>query len=199
MYVIRYVMSRIFVFWLSVAILVYGWFSHAKLVNDVFGASEALVKSLSKVDESGKTETVIVHILHLGDLLVIGVIMLAVTLVLTALRNLVLGSGARRMTVMKAIAHLLVLLVLAYVVLAAIWWYDARRVNAWFDVSTVLIGHVATAIDPRGQLDLVLRTLGLPRHLVVACIMLAVALVWELLNWAVRGARARLARSSVSD
>ena len=198
MYMIRYVMSRIFVFWLSVAILVYGWFSNARLVNDGFGASEAFVTSLTKMEVSGKTETVIVHILHLGDLLVIGVIMLAVTFVLTALRNLVLGSGKQRMTVIKAVAHLLVLLVLAYVILAAVWWYDARRVNAWFDASTVLIGHVAMAIDPGGQLDLVLRTLGLPRHLVVACLMLALALVWEILKWALRGTRARLARSQAS-
>jgi len=125
MYMIRYVMSRIFVFWLSVAILVYGWFSNARLVNDGFGASEAFVKSLTKMDVSGKTETVIVHILHLGDLLVIGIIMLADTFVLTALRNLVLGSGKQRMTVIKAVAHLLVLLVLAYVILAEAGSHDS--------------------------------------------------------------------------
>jgi hypothetical protein len=191
MHVIRYVMSRIVVFWLSVAILVYGWFNHAKLVNDGFGASEVLVKSLSKVDETGKAETVIVHILHLGDLLVIGVIMLVVTLVLTAVRNLVLGSGERRMTLVRAVGHVVTLLVLAYVVLAAVWWYNAPLVNAWFDFSRGLIGHVA-AIDPRGQLDLVLRTLGVSRHLVVACLMLALALGWEILKWAARGTRARL-------
>jgi len=195
MYVIRYVMSRIFVFWLSVAILVYGWFNHPKLVNNGFGASEALVKSLSKVDQTGKTETVIVHILHLGDLLVIGVIMLVVTLVLTAGRNLVLGSSERRMTLLRAVGHLVTLLVLSYVVLAAVWWYNAPLVNAWFGFSRVLIGQVAAAIDPRGQLDLVLRSLGLSRHLVVACLMLALALAWEMLKWMVRGARARLART----
>jgi hypothetical protein len=117
-------------------------------------------------------------------------IMLAVTLVLTVLRNLVLGSGERRMTVVKAIAHLLVLLVLAYVVLAAVWWYDACRVNDWFNASTVLVGEVAAAIDPRGQLDLVLRTLGLARHLVVGCLMLGLALVWETMKWTLRGTRA---------
>jgi hypothetical protein len=57
MYVARYVMSRIFVFWLSVAILVYGWFNHAKLVNDGFRASGTLVKGLTKVDQTGKAET----------------------------------------------------------------------------------------------------------------------------------------------
>jgi hypothetical protein len=194
MYVIRYVMSRIFVFWLSVAILVYGWFNHAKLVNDGFGASEAVVKSLSRVDATGKTETVVVHILHVGDLLVIGGIMLVVTLVLTAGRNLVLGSGERRMTLLRAVGHLVTLLVLSYAVLAAVWWYNAPLVNAWFDVSKVLIGQVAAVIDPRGQLDLVFRTLGLSRHLVVACLMLALALGWEMLKWMVRGTRARLAR-----
>ncbi len=193
MYVIRYVMSRIFVFWLSVAILVYGWFNHATLVNNGFGASETLVKSLSKVDETGKTETVIVHILHLGDLLVIGFIMLVVTLVLTALRNLVLGSSERRMTLVRAVGHLVTLLVLSYIVLAAVWWYNAPLVNAWFDVSRALVGQVAAAIDPRGQLDLVLRTLGVARHLVVACLMLALALGWEMLKWVARGTRARLA------
>jgi hypothetical protein len=183
------------VFWLSVAILVYGWFNHATLVNDGFDVSEALVRSLTKVDESGKTETVVVHILHLGDLLVIGVIMLMVTLVLTAARNLTLGSGERRMTVVKAVGHLLILLVLSYAILAAVWWYDARLVNAWFDLSRVLIGRVAAAIDPRGQLDIVFRTLGLARHLVVACLMLALALGWEIVKWALRGTRARLVRS----
>ena len=69
-----------------------------------------------------------VHILHAGDLIVIGAIMLVVTLVFTALRNLVLGSGERRMTVARAIAQVIVLLVLSYIVLAAIWWYDARLV-----------------------------------------------------------------------
>jgi uncharacterized membrane protein YqhA len=79
MYVARYVMSRIFVFWLSVAILVYGWFNHAKLVNDGFRASGALVKGLTKADQTGKAETLMVHILHLEDLVVIGFIMLIVT------------------------------------------------------------------------------------------------------------------------
>ena len=50
MYLIRYVMSRIVVFWLSIAILVYGWFNNAKLVNAGFGASETLVKNLTKLD-----------------------------------------------------------------------------------------------------------------------------------------------------
>ena len=172
MYVTRYVMSRIFVFWLSVAILVYGWFNHAKFVNDRFSVSEALVKSLTKVDQTGKTETVIVHVLHLEELVVIGVIMLIVTLVLTAVRNLTLGSGGHRMTVVKAFGHLLVLLALSYVILAAVWWYDARLVNTWFDVSRGLIGRVAAAIDPGGQLELVFRTLGLAGHLVAACLML---------------------------
>jgi hypothetical protein len=191
MYLIRYVMSRIFVFWLSVAILVYGWFNHAKLVSDGFGASENLVKVLAKVDQTGKAETLIVHVLHLEDLVVIGSIMLMVTLVLTAARNLVLGSGDRRMTIVRAIGHLLVLLVLSYVVLAAVWWYNAPLVNTWFDASRALVGRAATAIDPRGQLDLVLRTLGVSRHLVIASIMLTLALGWEILKWAGRGARAR--------
>ena len=47
MYFLRYVMSRIVVFWLSIAILVYGWFSNPQLVNTGFGASEALVKNLT--------------------------------------------------------------------------------------------------------------------------------------------------------
>jgi hypothetical protein len=196
MFLIRYLMSRIFVFWASVSILVYGWFNHPKLVNDGFGASEALVKSLSKVDESGKAETVIVHILHLGDLFVIGIIMLVVTLAFTALRNLVVGSSERRMTLARAVGHVVTLLVLAYVVLAAVWWYDARLVNAWFDASRALLAQVAASIDPRGQVDLVLRSLGVSRHLVVACLMLAIALVWETVKWMARGARARLARSS---
>jgi hypothetical protein len=183
MYVTRYVMSRIFVFWLSVAILVYGWFNHAKFVNDGFSVSEALVKSLTKVDQTGKTETVVVHVLHLEQLVVIGVIMLIVTLVLTAVRNLTLGSGEHRMTVVKAVGHLLVLLVLSYVILAAVWWYDARLVNTWFDVSRGLIGRVAAAIDPGGQLDLVFRTLGLAHHLVAGCLMLVLALGWEIVKW----------------
>jgi hypothetical protein len=194
MYLTRYVMSRIFVFWLSVAILVYGWFKHAKVVNDGFSVSEALVKSLTKVDQTGKTETVVVHVLHLEELVVIGVIMLIVTLVLTAVRNLTLGSGEHRMTVVKAVGHLLVLLVLSYVILAAVWWYDARLVNTWFDVSRGLIGRVAAAIDPGGQLELVFRTLGLARHLVAGCLMLVLALGWEIVKWAFR-APARLARS----
>jgi len=194
MYLIRYVMSRIFVFWLSIAILVYGWFDNPKLVNAGFGASEALVKNLTRLDDTGRTETVVVHILHVGDLVVIGAIMLVVTLVLTALRNLTLGSGEHRMTVVKAIAHVVVLLVLSYIVLAAVWWHDARLVNAWFDASRTLVGQVAAAIDPRGQLDLVLRTLGVARHLVVACLMLALALAWEILKSALRGAHAVLAR-----
>ena len=194
MYLIRYVMSRIFVFWLSVAILVYGWFNNPKLVNTGFGASEALVKNLTRLDQTGRSETVAVHILHVGDLVVIGGIMLVVTLVLTALRNVVMGSGERRMTVLKAIAHVIVLLVLSYAVLAAVWWHDARLVNAWFDASRALMAQVAAAIDPRGQLDLVLRTLGVARHLVVACIMLALALVWEILKAVGRGAHALLVR-----
>jgi nitrogen fixation/metabolism regulation signal transduction histidine kinase len=163
-------------------------------VNDGFSVSEALVKSLTKVDQTGKTETVIVHVLHLEELVVIGVIMLIVTLVLTAVRNLTLGSGGHRMTVVKAVAHLLVLLVLSYVILAAVWWYDARLVNTWFDVSRGLIGHVAAAIDRGGQLELVFRTLGLARHLVAGCLMLVLALGWEIMKWALR-APARLARS----
>jgi hypothetical protein len=193
MYVTRYVMSRIFVFRLSVAILVYGWFNHAKLVKDGFGVSEALVKRLTLADRTGKAETVIVHVLHLEDLVVIGGIMLVVTLVLTALRNLTLGSGDHRMTVLKAIWHLVLLLVLSYVILAAVWWYDARLVNTWFDFSRALIGRVATAIDPGGQLELVLRTLGVARHLVVGFLMLALALGWESVKWAFRGTRAAFA------
>ena len=54
-----------------------------------------------------------VHILHAGDLIVIGAIMLVVTLVLTALRNLALGSGERRMTVIRAMAQVVVLLLLS--------------------------------------------------------------------------------------
>ena len=90
MHVMRYVVSRIFVFWLSVAILVYGWFYHTQLVNGGYGASEAFVRSLTRVDQTGKTETVVLHILHLDDLVVIGAIMLVVTLLLTAARNLAL-------------------------------------------------------------------------------------------------------------
>jgi hypothetical protein len=44
MYLTRYVMSWLFVFWLSIVILVYGWLNNAKLVNAGFGASETLVK-----------------------------------------------------------------------------------------------------------------------------------------------------------
>ena len=55
MHVMRYVMSRIFVFWLSVTILVYGWFNHTQLVNGGYGASEAFVRSLTRVDQTGKT------------------------------------------------------------------------------------------------------------------------------------------------
>jgi len=194
MYLIRYVMSRIFVFWLSIAILVYGWFSNPQLVNNGFGASETLVKNLTRLEGTGKAETVVVHILHAGDLIVIGAIMLVVTLVFTALRNLLLGSGERRMTVARAIAQVIALLVLSYIVLAAVWWYDARLVNAWFDASTALMGKVAAATDPRGQMDLVFRTLGLARHLVVACIMLALALTWVMLKSALRGACALVAR-----
>ena len=149
-----------------------------KLVNTGFSASEAFVKNLTRLEGTGKAETVAVHILHAGDLIVIGAIMLVVTLVFTALRNLVLGSGERRMTVARAIAQVIVLLVLSYTVLAAVWWYDARLVNAWFDTSRALMAQVAAAVDPAGRLDLVFRTLGLPRHLVVACIMLALALMW---------------------
>ena len=194
MFLIRYVMSRIVVFWLSIAILVYGWFSSPQLVNTAFGASEALVKNLTGLEATGKAETVAVHILHAGDLIVIGAIMLVVTLVFTALRNLALGSGERRMTVARAIAQVVALLLLSYIILAAVWWYDARLVNAWFDASRALIGQVAAAIDPRGQLDLVFRTLGLARHLVVACIMIALALMWEILKSALRGAYALVAR-----
>ena len=194
MYLIRYVMSRLFVFWLSIVILVYGWFNNAKLVNAGFGASETLVKNLTRLDETGRTETVAVHVLHVADLVVIGAIMLVVTLVLTVLRNLVLGSGERRMTVARAMAHVIALLVLSYIVLAAIWWYDARLVNAWFDASRALIGQFAAAIDPQGQLDLVFRTLGLPRHLVVGCLMLALALAWEMLKSTLRGVHALIAR-----
>ena len=89
---------------------------------------------------------------------------------------------------------MVVLLVLSYIVLAAVWWYDARLVNAWFDASRALIGQLAAAIDPRGQFDLVFRTLGLARHLVVGCLMLALALAWETLKSALRGARAASAR-----
>ena len=92
------------------------------------------------------------------------------------------------MTVVRAMAQVIALLLLAYIVLGAIWWYDAPLVNAWFDASKTMMAQVAAAIDPRGQLDLIFRTLGLPRHLVVACIMLALALVWELLKAAGRGA-----------
>ena len=194
MYLLRYVMSRIFVFWLSITILVYGWFNNPKLVNTGFGATEALVKNLTRLDQTGKTETVAVHILHVGDLMVIGAIMLVVTLVFTVLRNLVLGSGEHRMTVLKAISHVIVLLILSYAVLAAIWWHDARLVNAWFDASRVLIGQFAVAIDPQGQLDLVFRTLGLARHLVVGCLMLALALAWEMLKATLRGVHALIAR-----
>ena len=194
MYLIRYVMSRIVVFWLSIAILVYGWFNNPSLVNAGFGTSEALVKNLTRLDETGKAETVAVHILHAGDLVVIGAIMLVVTLVLTALRNLTLGSGQHRMTVGKAIAQVVALLVLSYVILAAIWWHDAHLVNAWFDASRALLTQIAAALDPRGQLDLIFRTLGLARHLVVACIMLALALTWEILKSALRGAYALVVR-----
>ena len=196
MHVMRYVMSRIFVFWLSVAILVYGWFFHTQLVNGGYGASEALVRSLTRVDETGKTETVVLHILHLDDLVVIGAIMLVVTLLLTAGRNMVLGSSERRMTVTRAIAHVLVLLVLAYVLLAVVWWYDAPLINALFDASRNLIARVAMAIDPQGRLELVLRSLGVARHLVVACLMLALALIWEMSKALGRGARARLSAQS---
>src|SRR5262245_52424285 len=196
MFLIRYVMSRIFVFWLSIAILVYGWFSNPQLVNSGFGASETFVKNLTKLEGTGRAETVAVHILHAGDLIVIGAIMLVVTLVFTALRNLVLGSGKRRMTVARALSQVIVLLVLSYIVLAAVWWHDARLVNAWFDASTTLTRQAAAAIDPRGQLDLVFRTLGLPRHLVVACIMLALALAWVMLMALLRGAYALVAGRS---
>jgi hypothetical protein len=195
MYVTRYIMSRIFVFWLSVAILIYGWFNHAKLVKDGFGASEALVKALTHADQSGKAETVIVHVLHLQDLVVIGVIMLVVTLVLTAVRNLTLGSREHRMTVVKAVGHLVVLLVLSYVILAVVWWYDARLVNTWFDGSRALIERVAAAIDPGGQLELVLRALGLAHHLVAGCLMLVLALGWEIVKGALRGTRAAFAKA----
>jgi hypothetical protein len=196
MFLIRYVMSRIVVFWLSIAILVYGWFNSPQLVNAGFGKSEELIKNLTRLDATGRTETVVVHILHAGDLVVIGFIMLMVTLLLTVVRNLVLGSGERRMTVIRAIAHLVVLLILSFVVLAAVWWYDARLVNTWFDASRALAAQVATAIDPGGQVDLVLRTLGVARHLVLACIMLTLALVWETLKAMGRGARALVRRAA---
>jgi hypothetical protein len=186
MFLIRYVMSRIFVFWLSVAVLVYGWFYHAKFVTDGYNASEALVKILTKVDQTGRTETVVVHVLHLDDLLVIGFIMLIVTLLLTAARNLVLGSNERRMTIVRAIGHLLVLLLLSYAVLAVVWWYDARLVNSLFDTCRALVSQAAAAIDPSGQLEIVLRTLAVSRHLVVACLMLGLALGWEMLKWTLR-------------
>src|SRR5262245_47378024 len=152
MYLIRYVMSRIFVFWLSIAILVYGWFSNPQLVNNGLGASETLVKNLTSLEGTGKAETVAVHILHAGDLIVIGAIMLVVTLVFTALRNMVLGSGKRRMTVARALSQVIALLVLSYIILAVVWWYDARLVNSWFDASTTLTRQVAATIDPGGRL-----------------------------------------------
>jgi len=194
MYVIRYVVTRIVVFWLSIAILVYGWFSNPKLVSAGFGKSEELMKHLTRLDATGRTETVVVHILHAADLLVIGAIMLVVTLVLTALRNLALRVGPRRMTVFKAILQVVVLLVLSYVVLGVVWWHDARLVNAWFDASQRLVGQVAAAIDPGGQLDLVLRTLGVARHLIVASLMLTLALLWEILKSMLRGAYALIVR-----
>jgi hypothetical protein len=195
MHFLRYVMSRFVVFWLSIAILVYGWFSNPQIVNTGFGASEALVKNLTRMEQTGKAETMAVHILHAGDLIVIGAIMLVVTLVLTLLRNLALGRGGRRMTVIRAMAQVILLLVLSYAVLAAVWWYDAPLVNVWFDASKALTGKIATAIDPRGQLDLIFRTLGLARHLVVACIMLALALMWEMLKAVGRGARGTVGRA----
>lgn len=194
MHLLRYVMSRIVVFWLSIAILIYGWFSNPQLVNIGLGVSETLIKNLATLEASGKAETVAVHILHAGDLIVIGAIMLIVTLVFTALRNLVLGAGERRMTVMRAIAQVVVLLLFSYAILAAVWWHDARLVNSWFDASRALMGQAAAAIDPGGRMDLVFRTLGLARHLVVGCIMLALALVWEMLKWAGRGGRALVTR-----
>ncbi|MEA2980103.1 MAG: hypothetical protein QOF09_1926 [Alphaproteobacteria bacterium] len=194
MYLLRYVVSRIFVFWLSIAILIYGWFSNPQLVNTGFGVSEMLIKNLTTLEASGKAETVAVQLLHAGDLIVIGAIMLVVTLVFTALRNLVLGSGERRMTVMRAIGQVVVLLLLSYAVLAAVWWHDARLVNSWFDASRALIVQAAAAIDPGGRMELVFRTLGLARHLVVGCIMLALALAWEMLKWAGRGGRTLAAR-----
>jgi ABC-type spermidine/putrescine transport system permease subunit I len=90
----------------------------------------------------------------------------------------------------------LVLLVLAYAVLAVIWWYDAPLINALFDASRNLISRAAAAIDPLGRLELVLRSLAVARHLVVACLMLALALAWEILKWMGRGARARLTAQS---
>jgi hypothetical protein len=194
MYLLRYVVSRIVVFWLAIAILVYGWFASPQLVNAAFAASETLLKNLTGLEATGKAETVAVHILHAGDLVVIGAIMLVVTLVLTGLRNMVLGSGERRMTVMRAILQVVVLLALSYAVLAAVWWHDAKLVNTWFDASRALMAQAAAAMDPRGQLDLVFRTLGLARHLVVACIMLALAIAWVMLISAVRGAYALVAR-----
>ena len=194
MYLTRYITSRLFVFWFSIGILVYGWFNNAKLVNAAFGASETLIKNLAKLDETGRTETVALHVLHVADLVVIGAIMVGVTMVLTIVRNLVLGSGERRMTVARAIAHVVTLLVLSYIVLAAIWWHDARLVNAWFDASRALIGEFAAAIDPQGQLELVFRTLGLARHVVVGCLMLALALAWEILKSTLRGVQWLIAR-----
>src|SRR5262249_49074217 len=149
-------------------------------------------RSLTKVDETGKTETVVLHILHLDDLVVIGAIMLVVTLLLTAARNMALGSSERRMTVVRAITHVLVLLVLAYLLLAIIWWYDAPLINALFDGSRNLITRAGAGIDPQGRLELVLRSLNVSRHLVIASLMLAIALTWEVVKWMGRGVRARL-------
>ncbi len=84
--------------------------SNSQIVNTGFGASEALVKNLTRMEQTGKAETMAVHILHVGDLIVIGAIMLVVTLVLTLLRNLALGSGEHRMTVIRAMAQVVVLL-----------------------------------------------------------------------------------------
>ena len=47
---------------------------------------------------------------------------------------------------------------------------------------------------PGGRMELVFWTLGLARHLVVGCIMLALALAWETLKWAGRGGRALVSR-----
>jgi hypothetical protein len=62
-----------------------------------------------------------------------------------------------------------------------------------------LISRGAAAIDPLGRLELVLRSLNVSRHLVVACLMLALALAWEILKWMGRGVRARLTTHSAQS
>lgn len=173
-------------FWIAVAILIYGWFNDAQLVNEGFDWSEEIVKYLAGLDQSGRTETIIVDILHLGDFLLIGAIMLVVSLVLMVIRNLMFRSGVHQ-TLAGTVANLVVLLVLAYIVLVVVWWYDAPLVNAWFDFSRALVSSVAELIDPDRQLELVLRTLGIPRHLVVASVMLVLGLAWEIVKGIFRG------------